>query len=145
MTVLNISNPTGTKRNWQISVGDEVLVSGIKSWTEARDAGVAIAIQRGIEEVILHKINGTVVPVPVKRKKVSEMVMAPVAEGDVVYIARIAKNFDSEYENKGVTATLEAAIKTLPRKAHGLNWHVDPFDSHKLDDGRIVSIEKTTN
>ena len=147
--MLNVYNPTGQKRDWAIGVeGGEVLVTGIKSWTEARDAAVAIALQRGIDTVLLHKINGTVQNVPVRKKanmSPADLRGVPeIAEGDVVYIARVQKSIDHDPETKGTTDTLEAAIKRLPRKAHGLNWVVNPYDAHTLEDGRIVSIEKTS-
>lgn len=145
MTTLNVFNPTGTKRNWAIAIdgAKENLVSGIASWTEARDAAVAYALQQGYTKVVLHKINGTTQNIPVKRKAASTP--QPVIEGDVVYIARIQKSIDHDPETKGEAATLEDAVKRLPRKAHGLNWVVNPYDAHTLDDGRIVSVEKTTN
>ena len=145
MTVLNVYNPTGLKRDWAIAVqGGEVLVTGIKSWTEARDAAVAIALQRGIDTVLLHKINGTVQNVPVRRKAAQFAAQLAGDEGDVVYIARVQKSIDHDPETKGSADNLMDAIKRLPRKAHDLNWVVNPYDAHTLDDGRIVSIEKTS-
>ena len=142
---LNVYNATGVRGDWTIGVeGGEVLVNSIKNWTEARDAAVAIARQQGYDTVLLMKMNGAVQNVPLGRKAASAQEL-PVVEGDVVFIARVSMSIDHDPAKELVVDTLDAAIKALPRKAHGLAWNATPFDSHTLDDGRIVSTERTTN
>jgi hypothetical protein len=144
MTTLNISNPTGTKRNWMLSLTDgKVLAKGITSWTQAVDAAKTVAPEHGVTDILLHKINGTVQNIPMGRKAASAPQM--VIEGDVVFVARVSKSIDHDPDKSVTTDSLEAAIKSLPRKAQKLVWNVNPFDSHTLDDGRIVSVERTTN
>ena len=146
MITLNISNPTGTKRNWMLSLADgTILAKAIGSWTQAVDAAQAVASEHGVTDILLHKINGTVTNVPLRKRSASAPQNVPVVEGDVVFIARIQKNIDDDGVTKATVNTLAEAIKSLPRKAHKLPWCVDNFDRHTLVDGRVVSIEKTTN
>ena len=153
MTTLNIFNPTGTKRNWTLSLTDgTVLAEGVPSWTKAVDEAKSVAPEHGVTTILLHKINGTVQNIPLGRKASSKSKASsppePVIEGDVVFIARVSKSIDHDPDKSITTGSLEAAIKALPRKAHDLNWTTvekNGFVSHKLDDGRIVSVEQADN
>lgn len=151
MATLNIYNPTGTRGNWSVAVeGGEVVASAIAGWTAAVDAAKTIAKTMGVTDILLHKINGTVTPISIRKASGALQDVPAVLEGDAVYIARVERDFDGDSKNDSSkeSNTLADAVKTLPRKAHDLNWAgvaANGFDSYTLDDGRVVSIERTSN
>lgn len=64
-----------------------------------------------------------------------------------VFIARIQKSIDHDPHQETICTTLGEAVKTLPREARKLNWSMvlaNKFDRYTLNNGTIVSIEKTT-
>lgn len=151
--------PDGKRGNWALKVDGEVLASDIRGWTNAVDKAKVIAAEMASPvvavEILLFKMNGTVKTIsgsPSKARGTSNATKATPTvlevEGERVYIARIQKGLDADVKESSEHDTLAAAIKALPRKAQQLDWSlvdVSGFEQYDLDDGRIASIERTTN
>jgi len=154
MNILNVANPTGVRGKWLVSLGDNtILKKNISGWTRAVQAAKDLANEHNVDTVLLHKINGSIQPFPISGRRVSKNKMLTVIpedlDQDFVYIARVEYNVDndSKRDKNRQCATLEDAVKALPRAAQELNWtsvDITKFTSYVLNDGRIVSIERTT-
>ena len=65
-----------------------------------------------------------------------------------MFIGRMSKRFDADPDTVGTGSTLDFVLKLFPRKARIISWCVNEhnrYDEHQLDDGRIVSVELSTD
>lgn len=149
MATMNIYNRTGSRGDWTVAIdAGEPLATSIGSCAQGIDVAKKLAETHDVSEILLHRMSGTVTPISTGRRSLSNMLtkLPEIADGDAVYITRVQKNIDSDSKDDRQRDTLENAVKALPRKAHDFNWSSvdrDGFTSYVLDDGRIVSIEKT--